>query len=87
MSKTMFRNDQLSTEFSAVVKGKNFMTPHVVGFWASGDYVIELSKGNSFGGGRIYGVTVVNRETKERELELDQSFNSLAQAKAYMRSI
>lgn len=83
----MYRNDQLSTEFRTVIKGSNFMTPHIVGFWSVGNYVCELSKGNDFSGGRIYGVTVVNRETQERELELDQSFNSLAQAKAYMRSL
>lgn len=83
----MFRNDQLSTEFRTVIKGKNFMTPHIVGFWAQGDYVIELSRGNSFDGGKMYGVTVVNRVTQERELDLDQSFNSLGQAKAYMKGL
>ena len=31
---------------SGVFKGKNFMTPKVLGFYQCGDYVVELSTGS-----------------------------------------
>lgn len=81
----MMLNNQLSTEFRTVVKGKNFMTPTISGYWAVADYVIELSRGTDFDGNKIYGVTVVNRVTKGTENELSKMVSSLAEAKAYMK--
>lgn len=73
-------------EFTSIVKGENFMTPTVLGYYKKGKYAIELSSGK-FLSGRLYGVTVADTETKEHVNELCKSFETLKQAKEYMEAI
>ena len=73
-------------EFTSIVKGENFMTPRVHGYYLKGDYIIELSSGD-FMSGRMYGVTVANRVTKTHENALCRSFDKLKDANAYMKGL
>jgi hypothetical protein len=45
--------------FLSVVKGKNFMTPHVLGYYGNAKTAVELSQGTGFSHEKIFGVTVV----------------------------
>lgn len=73
--------------FRKVIPYKNFMTPNVIGYITVRDYEVELSEGNGIGGTPLFGVTVVNRVTLERELELDRSFDNIKTAKLYVNEI
>ena len=53
--------------FTAVVKGKNFMTPYLIGYYKVTDGEAELTEGD-FMGDDIYGVTVVKNGVQECEL-------------------
>ncbi len=83
----MLRSSNAKVEFQRIVKGKNFMTPTLVGFYYQGEYAVEISKGRGFYDDTIYGVTVVNTLTKEKEDELSHMFYSLAEAKAYVKGL
>lgn len=72
------------TEFKELVKGENFMTPEVKGYWQSGNYQCELSYGTGIGGGKLYGVTVVNTEKMIRENDLSKVFEKRKEALAYI---
>lgn len=39
----------------------NFMTPHVVEYYDSEEFAIELSRGEDITGAEVFGVTVVRR--------------------------
>lgn len=69
-----------SKEFKSVIKGKNLMTPDVLGYYISGNYIVELSQGTGFSGEQIYGVTVINGETMQREFDLDKCFDNKTNA-------
>lgn len=71
-------------EFKSVVKGENFMTPQIKGYWQTGDYQCELSFGYGIGGGKLYGVTVVNTTTMTHESGLGKVFESRKEALAYI---
>lgn len=75
------------TLFSDVVKGKNVMTPDVIRYVHTPHLVIELSTGRGLDGDDLYGVTVVNKDTKQRELELDDVFHSREFAEAYIAGL
>lgn len=66
---------ELARIFKSVVKGKNFMTPNVDGFFRRGKYVIELSYSNynSFCGYQ-FGVTIVDARSLTRCFEFDKAF-------------
>jgi hypothetical protein len=72
-------------EFTQVVTGFNFMTPTVSGYWQSGDYQCEVSRGTGIDGNKIYGVTVVNTDKMEHEHSLSKCFDSRAHALAYVK--
>lgn len=76
-----------STEFTSVVKGKNFITPTINGYFISGNYIVELSRGTDFEGNRVYGVTVVDSKTMTHDREKSQLCNSLAEANAYIKQL
>ena len=76
-----------SKEFKSVVKGENFMTPMVMSYWISGDYIAELSQGDGFDGSGIFGVTVVNGETMTHDHEKSMSFADHKEALDYIKSL
>ena len=72
-------------EFTSVIKGKNFMTPDVNGYFISGNYICEVSHGRGFDNELIYGVTVVNGETMKAEHDLSKMFNKRKDAYNYVK--
>ena len=59
---------KLKKAFQAVVRGANIMTPELVGYATIPNGVAEICKGDGFGGGTIYGVTVVLGNKKANDL-------------------
>ena len=72
--------------FNEVVRGKNIITPDVIGFYQNGDFIMELSEGTGFSGDPVYGVTVVSETYKEHEKDLSQMFHSRKEAINYMNT-
>ncbi len=60
--------------FKSVVKGRNFMTPNVLGYYKIKNGAVELSTGKGFTDNMLYGVTVV--KDNEHNHELSQVFYS-----------
>lgn len=73
--------------FKHVVKGANFMTPKLNGYFLSGDYECELTHGRGIDGELIYGVTVVNAETMKHEHGLSKMFHRRKDALNYIKAI
>ena len=74
-------------EFRQVVGGRNFMTPKLSGYFQSGDYQCEISRGSGIDGQTIYGVTVVNTDTMQHDHDLSKLCHSLYEAKAYIKKL
>lgn len=80
-------------KFRSIVKGKNIVTPDILGFYRKGEYDIELSSGSLFSGTHkgvndlLYGVTVVNTITKNHEHELSKCFDNKKSAIKYMETL
>jgi len=55
----MKTNKNAELVFKKTVKGSNFITPHIIGFYGDEKYAIELSEGTGFDNKELYGVTVV----------------------------
>lgn len=77
--------------FRATVKGKNIMTPDVLGYYKSGQYIVELAEGTGFGGDMIYGVTVVKDAVhpieREHMFNLSKMFYDKKEATDYIDSL
>lgn len=71
--------------FKSVVKGKNFMTPNVLGYYKVKNGAAELSIGKGFTNNMMYGVTVV--KDNEHNHELSQVFYSELKAREYIKSL
>ena len=55
-------------QFKKIVKGTNFVTPTVLGYYSIKDGVAELSYGTGFRHEPIFGVTVVKNGKHDHEL-------------------
>lgn len=79
--------------FCSVVKGTNFITPNIEGYYRVGKYVCELSYGTYCMSSFPVGVTVVNTETMEQEFDMSQAFfekdyeTSMRKAREYMATL
>lgn len=75
--------------FFYVFKGnKNIMTPDVLNYGSRGNYAYELATGNGFRGDEIFGVTIIDIDTKEHNHELSEGgFNTLKDAKDYINTL
>ena len=73
--------------FESIIKGKNFMTPHVIDWREEGDYIAEISQGEDFNRQPMYGVTVVNRSTMERESGLSKCCSSREEVEEHWKDI
>ena len=76
---------QLEREFRKVVKGRNVMTPDLVGYYRVEGGVAELSWGEGFDRKEIFGVTVV-REGKH-DHGASKMFYSEAAAREYIEEL
>lgn len=83
----MLKSSNARADFVAVMKGKNFMTPHILGYYYCGDYAVELSEGTGMEHEPIFGVTVVNTVTAEAEHDLSKMFYSKQEATAYLKEL
>jgi hypothetical protein len=81
----MLRTD--GKEFKQVVKGKNPLTPEIMAYYTSGDYLVELSRGEGFGEGDVYGVTVVDSKTMQHNHNKSDMFYSRTGAVNYIKEI
>lgn len=71
--------------FKTYVKGKNLITPYVIGYYHITDKVaIELSKGR-FMDTPMFGVSVCNNY--QLDSELSNSFHSLEDAEKYIDTV
>ena len=72
---------------SAKFKGKNFMTPHVIEYGETENYIYELSWGHgSEPNSELYGVTVLNKDGSRTE-GLSTCFNTEEQAKQHIQTL
>lgn len=84
-------NETNGQVFQSVVKGNNFMTPDLVGYYQSGPYHIEISRGGGLEQGtvtpdtRLFGVTVANDH--EHLHDLGQCFGTLDEAMKYAENL
>lgn len=73
--------------FRLVYNGQmNFMTRRLVAYGSRGSYGYEISTGTGIRDQPIFGVTVVNMDTKTADHEKSALFQSLEEAKAYISS-
>ena len=84
MSALAFNDGKL---FKQVIKGDNFITPNLVGYFNNDTYVAELSQGTDFNNKTVYGVTVINHVLMERAIDMDQFFDNYTDAITYLKEI
>jgi fatty acid/phospholipid biosynthesis enzyme len=78
--------NEIKDAFYRVYKGKmNFITPILVKYGKRGKLVYEISTGDGFRGGSIYGVTVIELPSKKRS-DLNGCFSSLKEAEEYVKN-
>lgn len=67
----------------------NFMTPYILEIIQRGNTIIEISEGTGFEHDAIYGVSILdwNGVTFQTRMSGGQMFRSLAEARAYARTI
>ncbi len=75
---------------SGVFRGKNMITPNVVGFYQCGDYLVELRRGSGVAGHGVFdyemfGVTVAL--DGQRRTDLSKPFGSRGEADNYMQEL
>ena len=75
----------MEQQFKKVVKGKNFMTPNVIGYYQIANGVAELSYGMGFNHRYVFGVTVV--QNKKHNSELSDLFFDKKEAIEYIASL
>ena len=66
--------------------GANFVTPDILRYHDAGNWGIELSTGNILGD-RVWGVSVINLETKKGVSDASKMLHSLEEAEAHISKI
>jgi hypothetical protein len=79
-------NPKAKEIFIRTIKGKNLITPDVLGYGVRGIFAYELSEGTGFGTNPLYGVTVLEL-TGERRNDLSQMFHSIEEADEYIKKL
>lgn len=60
MEKIKYDEEQsLAQQFNLVVKGKNIITPNLIGYRKIPNGIVEITEGTGFSNEKVYGVTVV----------------------------
>jgi hypothetical protein len=70
--------------FRSIVKGKNFITPDILGYYTIVDGVAELSEGDVLDN-PVFGVTVV--KNGKHDTSLSQGFSNKEKALAYIAEL
>ena len=70
---------------SGAFKGRNLMTPKILGYFEGNGYEMELSMGTGIAGNALYGVTVARDDKKV--ISLGACFITRQKAMEYMRQI
>ncbi len=65
----------------------NIMTPHPVTYWTTDSLLVELATGRGIGNEPIWGVTVVDRHTKELDTNRSRLFHDVDEAKRHVNEI
>ena len=73
-------------QFTTVVGGSNFMTPDVLAFYTTLNFIVELSEGD-FMGSSMYGVTMIDKITNTHIYNLSKSFKTLGSSNNYIDNI
>ena len=69
---------------SRLFKGKNFVTPNIIGYYGNEDFAVELSTGEIFDAD-LYGVTIIKKG--ETMYDLNTCFRSKQAAKYYIQEL
>lgn len=81
-------NSQIKQLFKEVFNGnKNIITPNVLKYGTRGLFAFEISYGDGFDGETIYGVTLINKETRKHNHELSRSFNTRGEVTDYLADV
>lgn len=75
----------LGLQFAKVVKGKNFMTPYLLGFAKIPGGVVEVTEGDKFAGDEMFGITVV-RDGKQ-DHDASKCVHSHAEIDQYIQEL
>lgn len=76
--------------FENTLKGNNFMTPNVIRFGQSGDFLYELAEGTGFNREPRFGITVLELledGTIKHRTDLGKVFNSLLAAESHAEDL
>ena len=69
----------------------NFMTPKVIKYGQTSNYLYELSEGRGLGNNKVYGVTVLSLSPIDKKIhhhkELSDCFFTLGQAITYVKEL
>lgn len=82
--KTLNNSMEAGKLFNSIVKGKNFMTPHVLGYYQINNGAAELTTGD-FMGNDMFGVTIV--KDGEHQYDLSKCFDNKEEATEYIYSL
>ena len=77
-------NSSKGKEFRTIIKGRNFMTPNILGYISIPNGIVELSEG-TFVKTNLFGVTVLKDDVHRRDLS--KSFNDWNDAIYYIKSL
>ena len=61
-------SSKTGNDFRKIVKYRNFITPHVLGYLKTDNSIIEISEGEGFKKNTIYGITVVKNDKHNHDL-------------------
>ncbi len=80
-------NAEAKQLFDQHMKGKNIMTPHLLGYGVAGKYAYEFTEGKDFQGKPMYGITVLRRGTGERRNDLSKAVFSETEAAEWVTAL
>lgn len=66
---------------------KNFITPNVLSYSETHNYYIELSQGTGIDGQNIWGITVIEKDSKEHRHDLSNLFHSKQEADRFIKRL
>ena len=67
----------MTQKLSQYFKGRNFVTPQIIGYGEKGKLAYELSRGKGiFDHNPLFGLTVVDKETRETLQDKSSVFHS-----------
>lgn len=80
-------NSEAKQLFDDHIKGKNIMTPNIIGYGVHRDFAYELSSGEGINREPIFGVTILERKSGYHRHDLSKMFYSLEEARNYLKAL